>query len=491
MDDARQIDTKTESGASRRVELTDEQQMARERAVKLLLGRAVFNGSKLGRLIGSAGSGKTTVTRAILDDIEDDGYAVLPPGGYDRDEHVPAQPHIALLSPTNRAARRATQVTGRPFSTIHRFAYRAEETRTARGQELAALLKDIESAAAQALERRDQGAVDEASREAARVRLRLRYETRIAWVPNPQADLAEALLCDEGSMVGVGVWGDVPDRRSLLVGDPFQLPPVMDSPVWCGAGWVTIGALRQVHRHGGPIREFAEALRGGADPATLHSMDTGIGGLLRVQPQPHLDDLDIARALAGFDAILVGRHSVRRKLNLRARSHLFDIPLDHDGRMEIGALTPRVGDRIVIRQNARDLGLLNGDAAKVLSVEGEVGLKRQLLVLGLQPLDEANQPLGEPLFGVECDPSSLQQYALEPLNAKPLPPKPRGALLIDFGAAMTVHAMQGSEAPRVLVLGNSSVGEGRELMSWRYTAASRAQHRLVYLAGAAATRGCR
>jgi hypothetical protein len=396
------------------------------------------------------------------------------------------------LSPTNRAARRATQVTGRPFQTLHRFLYRPEETRTARGNELALLLTEIERAATDASARGDQGALDEASTEAALVRLRLRHETRVSWTLNPDTGLVRSILADEGSMIGSKLWDDAPLRPTIFVGDHHQLPPVNEYPAWKQTGWVTIGNLRAVHRHAGPIREFAEAVRAGRDPVELYDMDTRVGGPLRVQPQPAIDDLPIGTALANFDVILVGRHAARRKVNLRARSHLFGIPLDEMGKMEIGALTPRVGDRITIRSNAHGLGLLNGDVARVLSVQGEVSVGRSPLTLALQPLDDAGQPLGRPLIGVECDTSALQQYALEPLAAKPVPPRPRGALLVDFAYAMTVHAMQGSEAPRVLVLGDTSVGQTPEAVtSWRYTAASRAQQRLVYLAGSSRLHGRR
>src|SRR4030065_2371024 len=66
-------------------------------AVKLALTEKVLV------LTGGPGVGKTTVTRAIVDVFEN------------------SQCEVALASPTGRAAKHLSEVTGRPAKTIHRL----------------------------------------------------------------------------------------------------------------------------------------------------------------------------------------------------------------------------------------------------------------------------------------------------------------------------------------------------------------------------------
>jgi ATP-dependent exoDNAse (exonuclease V) alpha subunit len=50
--------------------------------------------------------------------------------------------------------------------------------------------------------------------------------------------------------------------------------------------------------------------------------------------------------------------------------------------------------------------------------------------------------------------------------------------LVDYGYAVTAHSAQGSEWDGVLVL--EEIASGWDARRWRYTAATRARHRLVY-----------
>lgn len=161
-------------------------------------------------LSGPAGSGKTTIMRALLEDFEQQGRVVK------------------LIAPTGKAAARLSELTGRAASTIHAPLYREIiEVRDADGK----LTGDVKFAD-----------------------------------PKAVADRRAVVICDEASMVGTRIYSDL--RRTLdetvvllCVGDREQLPPVNDT--WGAQFAEPTALLTAIHRQaaGSPIIQLATAIR--------------------------------------------------------------------------------------------------------------------------------------------------------------------------------------------------------------------------------------
>lgn len=79
------------------MEYDKQQRLAIERCLDMSLSQRVVP------ITGRAGTGKTTLLKAVFDNLVDAGY------------------DVALCSPTGKAAKRITEVTGVPASTIHRL----------------------------------------------------------------------------------------------------------------------------------------------------------------------------------------------------------------------------------------------------------------------------------------------------------------------------------------------------------------------------------
>lgn len=147
------------------IELTDGQKRGLDLAKRL-----IDNPRTTGIICGYAGTGKTTLVKSLLDELQ--GTAVL-------------------LSPTGKAAARLTEVTGRGAGTIHRWLYTPREKEGV----LSFVRKKLEE------------------------------------IARPESGL---VIIDEASMIGPDVWNDLQETSQilncsiLLVGDGFQLPPVQE-----------------------------------------------------------------------------------------------------------------------------------------------------------------------------------------------------------------------------------------------------------------------
>jgi exodeoxyribonuclease-5 len=153
------------------ISLTEAQQKAVEIAKKLSRRVLDGHGTSVGVLTGYAGTGKTTVIRAISNLV---GSSVV-------------------LAPTGKAAMRVTEATGLPASTIHRWLYYPPPDE-------------------------EKGKVEWAIRPMAELAV-------------PASNL---IIIDEASMIDEKLWADILTAAKsiecsiLCVGDSFQLPPVSD-----------------------------------------------------------------------------------------------------------------------------------------------------------------------------------------------------------------------------------------------------------------------
>lgn len=236
----------------------------------------------------------------------------------------------------------------------------------------------------------------------------------------------------------------------LVLGDPFQLPPVE------GAGFFTAdkpGAmLIEVHRQArdSAIIRLATDIREG-------------DFLLRVTRQPGLNitrkaDLDPAEVTEA-DAVIVGRNDTRFNYNRRLR--------------EINGFTtdlPSEGETVICLRNDRDKAISNGELFRVHAVKkpvkGTLGRKARFTVV--EPDVD-----GRMHIDVEVREQFFQGKGKE-LDWK----AKRGTQEFDYGYALTCHKAQGSGWPRVCVFDESRAFR-EDADRWLYTATTRASAHLT------------
>jgi exodeoxyribonuclease-5 len=235
----------------------------------------------------------------------------------------------------------------------------------------------------------------------------------------------------------------------IAVGDHGQLPPVQgpDEEPFNLMADPDI-RLEQIHRNAGDIARFAEHLRNGKPAYGFKPKDGTV--LICGKDQP-MERLPVMTA----DRVICGRNRTRAEIN-----HFYRTEKGLDGKVV-------VGEKVMCLKNDADRGLYNGTLATVtrldstrLDLDSEEGTKE----------------------GVPYDSSQFGRAGKVELRFG------QDLLPFDYGYASTCHKAQGGEWPFVLVI-EEYLGFGREHGDfsmhhrWCYTAASRAQGRLVWRAG--------
>ena len=142
---------------------------------------------------------------------------------------------------------------------------------------------------------------------------------------------ADLIIVDESSMVGASVRRDLESYKIpvVYVGDPFQLPPVDDgASVMIKPNFL----LEEVHRHAGPIADFANSIR-------------------TTKKWPHTVDRYEVDYTA-YDMIICHRNKTRQQLNSHFR---------------IGP--PQIGDQVCVMKTNHFSGAFNGDIGIILDLD--------------------------------------------------------------------------------------------------------------------------
>lgn len=165
--------------------------------------------NRLSLLIGFPGTGKTTITREIVEWAKGKGYS------------------IALASPTGKAANVLSEACGHPANTIHR------------------LLKPIP--------------------------VKIKGKLQFIFDHNDNNPLPyDFIIIDECSMIGNDLMADLlraidpMETKVLFVGDSYQLPSVQPGNVLhdlISSGVIPVTRLTEVFRHSGAIVDFCTAIR--------------------------------------------------------------------------------------------------------------------------------------------------------------------------------------------------------------------------------------
>jgi exodeoxyribonuclease-5 len=231
---------------------------------------------------------------------------------------------------------------------------------------------------------------------------------------------ARLAIIDECSMVNEELGEDLLsfDTPVLVLGDPFQLPPVRGEGFFMGEPDVM---LTEIHRQAAdnPIIRMSMDVRGD------RGLRPGRYGDSLVVPRRELSDERMSGLMLGADQVLCGMNAMRRKSNAYIRQ-----------RRGIDDPMPVAGERLVCLKNDRRKGLLNGGFWTVR----RAAAAEKWVELTIDSLDDAA------IRGVEvCTP---EEFFLG--TERTLGRYERGDEFT-YGYVLTVHKSQGSEWDDVLL----------------------------------------
>jgi len=274
-------------------------------------------------------------------------------------------------------------------------------------------------------------------------------EPRFALDPESEAAEADLIVIDEVSMVDENLGRDLLSfgTKVLVLGDPFQLPPVQ------GAGFFTAEEpdcmLTEIHRQAAD------------NPIIRMSMDIREGGYL--EHGRYGESIVIARgdvdreAVMEADQVLVGRNKTRVDYNDRMRQ-LKGLP-EHE---------PVVGDRLVCLRNNPRKSFLNGQIWIASDVKKRSGNRWSFL---LDPDDTTSKAKPKTRAMTHGKFFSGEEESLTW-------PERRGLDEFTFGYCLTVHKAQGSQWDSVYLFDESFVFR-EDRRRWLYTGVTRASEKIT------------
>lgn len=394
------------------------QQIAASEAVKRWLDEP--KGKPWFYLAGYAGTGKTTIAKALAENT--DGT-------------------IAFMAYTGKAALVLREKGCSSATTIHSQIY----VPVSKSQEHLAKLQAEHRACSDDDRKRELNALIAKEMENLR---------RPSFSLNLQSQIINArlIVLDEVSMVGRQCGQDLLSFNVpvLALGDPAQLPPVGDAGFFTGHAPDML--LTEIHRQaeGSPIIKLATMVRSGQ-----LVLPQGDHGDSRVMPKGVLS----IEELAAHDQVLVGRNKTRRTINNRIRKEVkkFDEHL------------PVAGDLLMCIKNDAESGLLNGSQWECHSRE-IVDEDKMLLTIRAPGNPEETYP-----FQVMA-----WRHHFEDREKELAPYEMREAQAFEFGYAITVHKSQGSSWKKVAVVDESAVFR-QDQAKHLYTAITRASESVTVI----------
>jgi exodeoxyribonuclease-5 len=269
----------------------------------------------------------------------------------------------------------------------------------------------------------------------------------------------------------------------LFVGDPDQLPPVIDE-VRRQDGEQDARILdhpdfelSRVHRHvpHSGIWETAVRMREGKEVGLFDLHERGVRVLDRSARD--LSSREIDQLLCDHEVIVTGRNATRIRLNMRKRQLLGFC-------YHPGDYIPKRGEWLVVDENFTPapggigIRLENGERIEVIDFLGLESVRdddpsilevRALVRVEGRPTETRGEVLlsGQMLRGLHLKGKTRDTFDISGRR--------RGVVRADWGYAITVHKAQGSEWRRVLVVEDlDGLDERIPLQRWRYTACTRA-----------------
>ena len=369
-------------------------------------------------LAGAAGTGKTTITKTLVEAL--DGL-------------------VSFAAYTGKAAFNMVRSGCVGATTIHKLIYKPREKSRQELKRLELML----------VERGEDHPEAEGIRRAIEIERQTLSKPSFALNEQSQAIHSKLIVVDEVSMVDGRIAGDLLSFGVplLVIGDPFQLPPVK------GTGFFTTRQpnmfLTEIHRQArdNPIIQLATEVREG------RALSLGDYGESRVV---HEQDERIRTDVTSTDQVLVGMRKTRARYNERMRQLA-----GRDGAL------PVPGDKLVCLRNDHEESLMNGSLWTVEQVGDHDPQERQVYMT----LRSADDP--DRTYPLEC------WVWTEPLSTgESIWDRDAPAQSFTYGYALTVHKAQGSQWDDVVVFDESGVFR-ENTKRWLYTAVTRAAKRVT------------
>lgn len=388
-------------------------------------------------LTGSAGTGKTTLTLGLVEEL-----------GLD------PRTEVAFVCPTGVAARRLRDVMSEQgvattVSTIHSAIYMSSKENKKAIEGLYLTLDDLKARGL------DGGC------EAREIHARIEELGRPEWHLKPrdsafgeQLTRLKLIVCDEASMVTDDIARDILGFGVpvLALGDPHQLPPVDPQaedqsarPRFSDRHIQPVAELTIDHRAGENqlLIDFTRAVR---DTGTAPAWN-GEGGKLPYRP-------GIEEIINDFDMVIVGRNRTRWTIVNAIRVHK-RLPLKE----------PVVGDRVICLANDSRNGAVNGQIVEITKVHRSLWATTSL---GIDWVDGCTGETGSwTVFSCGFEGEAGEKRARACARGSDL-------VAVTFADAITCHKAQGSQWDRVLVKDEGHVFRAN-MGEWRYTAMTRAK----------------
>lgn len=269
------------------------------------------------------------------------------------------------------------------------------------------------------------------------------------------AAFAKLIIIDEVSMVGEDLALDLLSfgTKVLVLGDPFQLPPVKGEGFFINAEPDML--LTEIHRQAAesPIIRLSMDVREG------RGLKPGSYGDSIVVRRDMVDKDWVRERVLGTDQVLCGLNKSRQTYNARIR--------ELKGLRGFVPWQPTCGDRLVCLKNDSVKGLLNGGLWTVERFQKETSSTRiQLRVKSLDYDEAAQLDVVVPMQFFNGTDADL------PWQIK------RRADQFTYGWALTCHKSQGSQWDNVLVFDEGHVFR-EDAPKWTYTAITRAAEKVA------------
>lgn len=380
------------------------------------------------RLFGYAGTGKTTITNNIIEQL-----------GISLGEEA------KFAAYTGKAAM-VMRKNHLPASTIHSTIYHVVE---ADEKEVEKLREQLNEPFLNEFER-------------SRLRAELNEASRPHFQLRDKSDASlkntKLLVLDECSMVNAEMLLDLLtfEIPMLVLGDPGQLPPIEGrSPLTDVRPDVM---LTEIHRQaeGNPVIWLSTQARKGYD------LRLGDYGTSRVIQKRSLSK----DAMQEFDQILVGKNTTRRQINMRMR----DIKGFHNR-------YPVVGEKLICLRNNQEYGLFNGMICHVVSM----GTDHDKISIEFYVKRETDSD-NDPPIRVQALRAHFDAYENENAMDKVKLSDRLAVNEFDYGYAITVHKAQGSQWDNVCLIDDGMFagwGKQGDRERWLYTAITRAADRVT------------
>lgn len=382
---------------------------------------------------GWAGTGKTSLASRLADKLV-------------------GLENTAFAAFTGKAALRLRELGCPSASTIHSWIYHSRENSRQLvlnlKEELTELIQELRADGLEAAELSDHPKVQHLEGLIAKEEKAARRPIFTLNSLSPVKDMKLGVL-DEVSMVDMDMKKDWCSfgKKTLVLGDPFQLPPVGGEGAFTKAKPNYM--LTQIHRQaeGNPIIQLASSIRSMNYPQPYTDGDT------RVVRLRDLSKEQLRKLVLESDQIIVGKNDTRHMYNNRMRTLL-----GHKGRW------PNKGEKIVCLRNNHELGILNGALYTVVTSPD--------VYEDIDRLDMVIEPMGG---GQQLEVHAHTHHFVgkeEQLKKEWFTKKE--AEEFDFGYALTCHKTQGSQYQNPVVFDESYIAK-QYRYNWLYTAATRAQ----------------